>query len=338
MIMSNSAQKYRSGFTLVELLVVIAIIGMLMGLLLPAVQQAREAARRMQCQNNLRQWGLAILNFESARRILPPARIAIRPGDPDVANCGGEQPNWFAHVLPYIEQQNIASQVDLYAKWYEQPPALNETRLPFLYCPSRRNGTGPLLERTVGGGPGGRLPCGCPFPGTGTQTVYGVGGDYAANHGDLTPGAVGLPTDFYYGGNGSGAINSSRPVCVDGKVVDFRDRYALRDITDGLSNTFLLGEKHLSMLQMNKFPDDGPVYDGDHLPAGSRVVGPGMPLAQGPQDEMATYYSFGSWHVGVTHFVFADLSIRPIHVATDTVTLGQLSNRHNSKPEKIDLD
>ncbi|MGN6544827.1 MAG: DUF1559 family PulG-like putative transporter [Aureliella sp.] len=87
---------HRSAFTLVELLVVIAIIGVLVGLLLPAVQAAREAARRMQCQNNLKQLSLACLNFESARGGFPAVYTA------------GSQPGWVTAVLPYIEQGNLS--------------------------------------------------------------------------------------------------------------------------------------------------------------------------------------------------------------------------------------
>ena len=86
-------------FTLVELLVVIAIIGILVALLLPAVQAVREAARRMQCQNNLRQIGLALHNYHAAFRKLPPGGIEVRPEVP-----GGKQLAWSAFVLPFLEQ------------------------------------------------------------------------------------------------------------------------------------------------------------------------------------------------------------------------------------------
>ncbi len=87
----------RNAFTLVELLVVIAIIGILVGLLLPAVQQAREAARRMQCSNNCKQLGLALHNYESTFRVLPPSRINIT--SPRIF-----QQSWTAMIMPFIEQ------------------------------------------------------------------------------------------------------------------------------------------------------------------------------------------------------------------------------------------
>ncbi len=334
----ESIWRSASGFTLVELLVVIAIIGVLVGLLLPAVQSAREAARGIQCQNNLRQLGLAVHNFESAMRHLPPARIAARPGDSVDFACGGEQPTWLAIILPYIEQTNVMVDVQPFEKWYEQPTRFRDTWIPTFICPTRRAASGPLVDRTIGGGTAGRLPCGCPIPGTGNVQVTGIPSDYAANHGDLTPGAVGLPSDFYYGGNGSGALNSVRAKCENGKVIGYADYFRFQDITDGLSNTLLIGEKHISINKLRKFPDDGPAYDGDHLPAASRIAGPGIPLGLGPYDDAANFYSFGSWHPGVTHFIFADLHVRPISSTTDTVSLGQLANRHNYKVEKIYID
>lgn len=122
----------RTAFTLVELLVVIAIIGILVGLLLPAVQAAREAARRMSCQNNLKQLALACHNYESTNRRFPPsAVIDFRLGN--TANNG----SWGVHgrILPYLEQANIYSQVDLTLGWDFQP-AINGLKVPVYACPS----------------------------------------------------------------------------------------------------------------------------------------------------------------------------------------------------------
>jgi prepilin-type N-terminal cleavage/methylation domain-containing protein len=103
----------RKGFTLVELLVVIAIIGILVGLLLPAVQAAREAARRMQCSNNLKQLSLASLNHESATKTFPAGdRVDIYPTAPTATtpNSGiARGNNWFIQIMPYMEASNSLS-------------------------------------------------------------------------------------------------------------------------------------------------------------------------------------------------------------------------------------
>ena len=105
--MRNNRLKYRA-FTLVELLVVIAIIGILVGLLLPAVQAVRAAARRTQCQNNLRQVGLAILNYESAHMKFPPGQEWTNiVGQPDRLDY-----SWMARILPHIEQGNVYDDID----------------------------------------------------------------------------------------------------------------------------------------------------------------------------------------------------------------------------------
>jgi len=131
----------RNAFTLVELLVVIAIIGILVGLLLPAVQAAREAARRMQCQNHIRQLGLAAHNHESALRVLPPGFRGNA--------VGGVAPYYFdtwgtvAYLTPFLEQTAVYNSIDLKVTMFQlvspfgiQAPIAVTTRVPIFLCPS----------------------------------------------------------------------------------------------------------------------------------------------------------------------------------------------------------
>jgi len=105
-------KKSRRGFTLIELLVVIAIIGVLIALLLPAVQAAREAARRAQCTNNLKQIGLAIFNYESAQGSFPPGMLTRSQRDLPTACNNNQAHTMFAFILPYMEQQNVYSAIN----------------------------------------------------------------------------------------------------------------------------------------------------------------------------------------------------------------------------------
>ena len=141
----KSCQRRVAGFTLVELLVVIAIIGILVGLLLPAVQAAREAARRMQCSNNLKQWGLALHNYESANK-----KFVARQGGSGHLLAGGQRgvfSGWFS-LLPYIEQKPLYDQISATDDWPATGVAANiamqSQRIKALECPSDAGETCPV--------------------------------------------------------------------------------------------------------------------------------------------------------------------------------------------------
>ena len=124
-----------------ELLVVIAIIGVLVALLLPAVQSAREAARRAQCLNNLKNVALAHLNYESARKQLPPGNLGWDPNSANHGLIGSAQPRTpnVVFLLPYLEQSALAEIYDMETAWWQQqPPVIEamETPLPMYQCPS----------------------------------------------------------------------------------------------------------------------------------------------------------------------------------------------------------
>jgi len=127
----SSQLTARPAFTLVELLVVVAIIGVLVALLLPAVQAAREAARRMACGNNLRQVGLGLQNFESTFKVFPSS-LRPTPVDPSGLFNGWSAP---AQILPYLEQGNLYQNID-FSTSYSTQPQISQMRIPALICPS----------------------------------------------------------------------------------------------------------------------------------------------------------------------------------------------------------
>lgn len=158
-----SARCRRPGFTLVELLVVLAIISLLVGLLLPAVQKAREAANRISCANNLKQIGLAMHHYHDTQGFLPPTRLAE------------QQATWAVLILPYLEQDNLYRQWNLARTYYEQPDVARLGRFKGYFCATRRMVTSAPTESISGDEPS--------HAGPGATNVPGGLCDYAVNLG-----------------------------------------------------------------------------------------------------------------------------------------------------------
>ena len=218
------------GFTLVELLVVITIIGILIALLLPAVQSAREAARRMQCANNMKQLGLAVLNYESALKILPPASHWRKATDVETANNTNLCETWVILILPYLEQQGVYDSFDLTR--YITDPVNRDARgaeLSVMKCPSDPN------NQTRYNGQAG---------GTSNHGDNWARGNYAAN------GGMGFQSVAWHcttgGSNGAGcAAMATSKGWQDRRIRGVMGANAsstIAQIRDGTSNTILLAE------------------------------------------------------------------------------------------------
>lgn len=224
----SSSGLFRA-FTLVELLVVITIIGILIALLLPAVQAAREAARRAQCVNNLKQIGLALHNYHNALRVLPYGS--------DWPWCWGG--TWHAFILPYIELQSLYNQFDFRKKMYEAPnKELVKTVVPIYLCPSD-----PISSRPVLTGRRLNSPL-CDPPEASAVSYTACMGpthpDFCDFCPDRNPSASNWCCQGYnLGSQSSSGVWGASSVGMFGR---FAKSFRFEDATDGLSNTIMAGE------------------------------------------------------------------------------------------------
>ncbi len=345
-----------AGFTLVELLVVITIIGILIALLLPAVQAAREAARQTQCKNNLKQLALGCLTHEQAIGRFPAGGWGWGwTGDPDLGNDQHQPGGWFYNVLPYIEQQTLHDLGAGLEPWDNAEKVnanLQRTATPLsvFYCPTRR---------AVQAYPLNSHP---PFANASLPVLVGRS-DYAANGGDtLIYASIGGPTLYYWNQwNGQesgpatpedgGAFGHQAPSASQAANAKLTfSAYAatatgvnypgslikLSDITDGASNTYLLGEKYA-------VPD---CYTTNSTAAGTDYGDNEFALMGHNEDicrwtntaafpDTPGYYPrgpFGSAHLNGFQMAFCDGSVQMMNFSMDPTVHKYLGNRKDGHP------
>ncbi len=317
-----SSPMKRSGFTLVELLVVIAIIGILVGLLLPAVQAAREAARRMQCSNNTKQTALACHNYESTFKTFPAGGIVtyapgVTPTATNFCTIGQDrtQAPWTVLILPFLEENNLYQRFDFRLRFTGSSNIAGDVPNRDLFalnmrkfqCPSDPNSTSTVNNSNYLGVQGG----GTPVPAAGCAPCF---------------------------------TNAGQRVFFQNGIIFANSRIRIADVTDGTTNTFLIGESRY-------MPTPNMRTDGFHagwassLKADSafavpmtfaaavlqinaqRACGPGIA-------DCFNFVSrlFGSQHTGGCHFGMADGSVQFISENVDINIYRQSAIRNDGLP------
>lgn len=350
---STSGDRINRGFTLVELLVVIAIIGILVALLLPAIQSAREAARRSQCMNQLKQMGLAVLNHENSRKVFPTGGIKSWPNIKFFVEGGKpfgparQGLGWGFQILPYLEEgalHGLARQEDL-----------NGALVTLYYCPSRR---GPTRVTHRSGAPTGDPDIGeyrwttdyaSVTPGRddpATPQIDLLIGDQFAMQGCSTACAYNLPlskapippnviypfagiivrTPYY-------PNETVPPTGTD--LAKYVKPTRASQVIDGLSKTMLISEKRLfpSFYEAGEWMDDRGWTDGwdpDTVRSPAFSFGPDQD-PKNDEEKSAFAQGIGSVHSAGVNAVFGDGSVRAVSYDTDVVVLNWLTHRSDGQ-------
>ena len=325
----NIACDRRLGFTLVELLVVIAIIGILIALLLPAIQAAREAARRTQCLNHLKQQGLAAHNYHDSRKHLPPARIV------------DHQATWLYLILPYMENVALGARWDISeGDFYDQPREVRTAVIPEYFCPSQAHEalTIPRAMQNVSG----HSHSGADESG---NIYYASVADYMGSMSSscaITRNAISLSSTTDIAAKVDGVIVPCKPgqytqtpgtggsANYPQGVATYKSPVSFAKITDGTTKTLMFGE-------ISKRRADGfQAFNGDS--PSSLFVGQDRPLAPQPEpspDQPPSDYlnkvSFGSSHAGVVQFVMCDGSVQSISRDIDPTILDRMAWRNDDE-------
>jgi prepilin-type N-terminal cleavage/methylation domain-containing protein/prepilin-type processing-associated H-X9-DG protein len=339
--------RQASGFTLVELLVVIAIIGVLVALLLPAIQAAREAARRSQCTNNMKQLGIAVQNYHDVRKELPPNRV-----------LDGQQ-TWLGLILPYLEQTQVAN---LWKNergcFYDQTYAARTAVVDTFYCPSMNHDSRilifPTTQNTSDGHSHPRTDSAPEASGTGWQ---GSISDYRAVAGStcrvenlISPAANDYLTvrDLITNGNAlQDLADGPAPQCDSDKnsgkvrlggtngrsVLSFKAQTSLKSITDGTSHTAFAGEAG------KRSAESTHAFNGDFTPGlwmGDFEGDFGFCQHCDKNKEEGGDEGFGGNHPGTVNFAMCDASVQAISKDVDVKVLDNLATREGG--EIFDID